>query len=115
MIVLRPPPSPPSGLLQVNGKKESLPRKLSNELSIRHSDYTVVIDVTPAVRVTFSRSREVTVSVDGTVTDKLCGVCGNGNGDPKDDMKTANGKVTKNVAEIVGSWTAEDFSQWWVF
>lgn len=101
-------------LIQVNGKKESLPSKMANELSIQLSVDTVVIDITPAVRVTYSRSQEVTVIVDGTLTNKLCGACGNSNDDPKDDMQTANGKVTNNVAEIVASWRAGDFSRWWV-
>lgn len=101
-------------LIQVNGKKESLPSKLANGLSIQLSEYTVVIDITPAVRVTYSRSQEVTVIVHGTLANKLCGACGNGNDDPKDDMQTANGKVTNNVAEIVASWRAGDFSRWWV-
>lgn len=101
-------------LIQVNGKKETLPSKLTNELSIQLSENTVVIDITPAVRVTYSNSQEVTVLADGTLTNKLCGACGNSNDDPKDDMQTANGKVTYNVADIVASWSAGDFSRWWV-
>lgn len=103
-----------SCLIQVNGKRESLPSKLTNELSIQLTGNTVVIDITPAVRVTYSNSQEVTVIVDGTLTDKLCGVCGNSNDDPEDDMQTANGKVTNDVADIVASWSAGDFSRWWV-
>lgn len=101
-------------LIQVNGKKESLPSKLSNDLSVQLKGKTVVIDVTPNVRVTFSNSREVTVITNGILTNKLCGACGNGNDDRKDDMQTADGKVTKNVAKIVASWIAGDFSTWWV-
>lgn len=107
-------PVSPSCLTQVNGKRESLPSKLTNNLSVQLTGNTVVIDITPAVRVTYSDSQEVTVIVDGTLTDKLCGACGNSNDDPKDDMQTANGKVTNNVAEIVASWSAGDFSRWWV-
>lgn len=112
MIVF--PRFPFPGLIQVNGKKESLPSKLSNGLSIQLMGKTVVIDITPDVRVTFSNSREVTVITTGILTNKVCGACGNGNDDRKDDMQTADGKVTKNVAKIVASWIAEDFSTWWV-
>lgn len=107
-------PFPLICLIQVNGKKESLPTKRTNELSIQLSEGSVVIDITPSVRVTFSESLEVTVVVDGSLTNKLCGVCGNSNDDLKDDMLTANGKTTSNVADIVASWTAGDFSHWWV-
>lgn len=101
-------------LTQVNGKKETLPSKMTNELSIKLSGDTVVIDVTPTVTVTFSSSQEVTVIADGTLNDKLCGACGNSNEDPEDDKQTANGKVTNNVDDIVASWSAGDFSKWWV-
>lgn len=107
-------PFPLPGLIQVNGKKESLPSKLSNGLSIQLMGNTVAIDITPDVRVTFSDSREVTVITSGILTNKVCGACGNGNDDRKDDMQTADGKVTENVAEIVASWIAGDFSTWWV-
>lgn len=108
------PRFPLPGLIQVNGKKESLPSKLSNDLSIKLKGKTLVIDVTPNVRVTFSNSREVTVITNGVLTNKVCGACGNANDDPKDDMQTADGKVTKDAAKIVASWVAGDFSTWWV-
>lgn len=107
-------PVPLPCLIQVNGKKEPLPSKLSNKLSIKVKGKALVIDITPSVRVVFSESHEVTVIINGALADKVCGACGNANDDPKDDMQTANGRVTKNVADIVASWSAGDFSRWWV-
>lgn len=83
-------------------------------MSIQLTKNTVVIDVTPDMRVTYSKSQEVTVIASGILTSKLCGACGNNNDNLKDDMRTADGKVTNNVADIVASWSAEDFSKWWV-
>lgn len=87
---------------------------MTNELSIQLSGGSVVINITPSVSVTFSQSLEVTVVVDGSLTNKLCGVCGNSNDDLDDDMLTANGKATSKVDDIVASWSAGDFSRWWV-
>uniref|UniRef100_H2RJX0 Fc gamma binding protein n=1 Tax=Takifugu rubripes TaxID=31033 RepID=H2RJX0_TAKRU len=106
--------SPTVAILYVFFKDTTVAVNSQHVTWVRSAGNTVVTDITPAVRVTYSRAQEVTVIVDGTLTNKLCGACGNGNDDPKDDMQTANGKVTNNVAEIVASWRAGDFSRWWV-
>ncbi|XP_061572588.1 IgGFc-binding protein [Cololabis saira] len=94
----------------VNGRKVSLPSKVTNELSVQASDRSVVIERTSAVQVIYSTSQEVIVTVDTSLSGKMCGACGNYNEDSKDDMKTADGVVTKDVSVIVGSWSAGDFS-----
>ncbi|MEQ2268978.1 hypothetical protein XENORESO_020063, partial [Xenotaenia resolanae] len=96
----------------VNGRKVSLPSKVTNELSVQILNRSVVIVRTSAVRVTFSISQKVTVSVDGNLSGKNCGACGNYNNNSKDDMKTADGKITSDFSAVIGSWSAEDFSRW---
>ena len=98
--------------LQVNGRKVSVPSKVTNELTVQASARSVIIERTSAVRVIYSTSQEVTVTVDTNLSGKMCGACGNYNGDSKDDMKTADGTATKDVTVIVGSWSAGDFSRW---
>ncbi|MED6293032.1 hypothetical protein CHARACLAT_006660 [Characodon lateralis] len=95
----------------VNGRKVSLPSKVTNELSVQILNRSVVIARTSAVRVTFSISQKVTVSVDGNLSGKNCGACGNYNNNSKDDMKTADGKITSDFSAVIGSWSAEDFSR----
>lgn len=90
----------------------SLPSQTENGVSLKTSQGTVIIDIPSVVRVIYSTSEEVTVIPDSSLANKLCGACGNNNDDPKDDMKTANGKVTKKVSEVAGSWSAGDFSKW---
>lgn len=98
--------------LQVNGRKVSIPSKVTDELTVQASDRSVIIERTSAVRVIYSTSQEVTVTVDTSLSGKMCGACGNYNEDSKDDMKTADGTVTNDVSVIVGSWSAGDFSRW---
>ncbi|KAF7665729.1 hypothetical protein LDENG_00132510 [Lucifuga dentata] len=95
----------------VNGRKVSLPNKLSNEVSVQIKDSAVVIERASAVRVTYSVSQEVTITVDSSLSNKMCGACGNYNNNSKDDMKTADGKITTDVKVVVGSWSAGDFSR----
>lgn len=99
-------------MLQVNGKKVSPPSKVTNQLSVQVLDRSVIIERKSAVRVTYSVSQEVTVTVDTSLAGKVCGACGNYNSESKDDLKTADGKVTTDVSVVIGSWSAEDFSRW---
>lgn len=99
-------------VVQVNGRKVSLPSKVTGELSVKISEKTVIIERASAVRVTYSISQEVTVIVDSSLSGKVCGACGNYNNNSKDDMTTADGKITTDVSVVVGSWSSGDFSRW---
>lgn len=85
---------------------------MTGELSVKLSEKAVIIERTSAVQVTFSASQEVSVIVDGSLSGKTCGACGNYNNNSKDDMKTADGKMTTDVSVVVGSWSAGEFSRW---
>lgn len=90
----------------------SLPSTLSSQLSVQIIDRTAVIERASAVRVTYSTSQEVTVTVSRRLSGKMCGACGNYNDNSKDDMRTAAGVTTSAVSQVVGSWRAGDFSNW---
>lgn len=85
---------------------------MTDDISVHISERTVIIERASAVRVTYSISQEVTVIIDSSLSGKMCGACGNYNNNSKDDMKTADGKITTDVSVIVGSWSAGDFSRW---
>ncbi|KAM4735256.1 IgGFc-binding protein [Anableps anableps] len=96
----------------VNGRKVSLPSKVTNELSVQISNRSVVIKRTSSVQVIYSISQKVIVTVDGNLSGKICGACGNYNNNSQDDMKTADGKITSDFSAVIWSWSAEDFSRW---
>lgn len=64
------------------------------------------------MQVIYSMSQKVTVTVDGNLSGEICGACGNYNNNSKDDMKTADGKITSDFSAVIGSWSAEDFPRW---
>ncbi|KAM7382747.1 hypothetical protein PAMP_002464 [Pampus punctatissimus] len=96
----------------VNGRKVSLPSKVTSEVSVQISKRTVIIERSSTVRVTYSISQGVTVIINNNLSGKMCGACGNYNNNSKDDMMTADGKITTEVSVVVGSWSAGDFSRW---
>lgn len=61
---------------QINGKKVTLPRLLSNEVSVMVSDKIVMIERMSGLQVSCSLSQEVTVTVSTHMADKVCGACG---------------------------------------
>lgn len=95
----------------VNGRKVSLPSKVTSTLSVQISERALIIERASAVRVTYSISQEVTVIIHSSLSGKMCGACGNYNNDSKDDMTTADGKITTDVSVVVDSWSAGDFSR----
>lgn len=104
--------SPLIYVIQINGRKVSLPSKATSEVSVQIADRSVIIERASAVRVTYSISKEVTVIIDSSLSGKMCGACGNFNNNSKDDLTTADGKTTTEVSVVVGSWSAGDFSRW---
>lgn len=99
-------------VIQVNGRKLSIPSKVTSDLSVHIAGRSVIIEKASAVQVTYSISQEVTVIIESSLSGKVCGACGNYNHNSKDDMKTAYGKTTTDVSKIVHSWSAGDFSRW---
>lgn len=99
-------------VIQVNGRKLSIPSKVTSDLSVYIAGRSVIIKQASAVQVTYSFSQEVTVIIESSLSGKVCGACGNYNNNSKDDMKTADGKTTTDVSKIVRSWSAGDFSRW---
>ena len=44
------------------------------------------------------------LSVPGTYRNKLCGLCGNFNGFPMDDLRTKEGRITNSPSIFGNSW-----------
>lgn len=54
--------------------------------------------------VTYDLVYQVTVTVPGNYQGKVCGLCGNYNGDKNDDFAMPNRRLTNNVNEFGKSW-----------
>ncbi|XP_050786523.1 IgGFc-binding protein-like isoform X2 [Gopherus flavomarginatus] len=107
------------GLIHVNKKKEiwvrghqkQLPVNVSRTLSVSESQGTIMIVQGSRIKILFSLSGEVTVTVSESLANKLCAPCGNFNGDISDDLRLPSGKVVGNITEVFETWRARDLSK----
>ncbi|KAJ8289756.1 hypothetical protein GJAV_G00004980 [Gymnothorax javanicus] len=93
----------------INGRKLALPGTPVKDLSVRVTDRAVLVERWSSVRVAFYFNQEVKVTVSVHLAGKMCGSCGNYNGNAKDDMSTATGKVSVSVSEVIKSWHAGEY------
>lgn len=94
----------------LNGREVSFPAQISDLLSINITDIAVVVKFASTVTVQFSTSGSVTVTVTPDMAKRLCGACGNFNGEKVDDLKLANGNIASAVTDVIISWKAEDLT-----
>ncbi|CAI5781335.1 IgGFc-binding protein-like [Podarcis lilfordi] len=94
----------------VNGHQVTLPAMVSAGVSISLSQDGVVINLASDVKVLLRACGEMTVEVSESLEGKVCASCGNFNGNGIDDLKLPNGNVAGNIAEVIDSWKAKDFT-----
>uniref|UniRef100_K7FN87 VWFD domain-containing protein n=1 Tax=Pelodiscus sinensis TaxID=13735 RepID=K7FN87_PELSI len=104
------------GLIHINKKKEvwvrghqkQFPVMLSKTLSVSESQGTIMIVQGSRIKILFSLSGEVTVTVSQSLANELCAPCGNFNGDDSDDLRLPSGQVVGNITEVFEAWKARD-------
>ncbi|NIG61135.1 IgGFc-binding protein [Pontoporia blainvillei] len=89
----------------VNGVDKRLPVVLA-EGRVRASQHgsDVVIETDFGLRVAYDLMYNVRVTIPGNYYQQLCGLCGNYNGDPKDDFQKPNGSQAGSSHEFGSSW-----------
>lgn len=82
-----------------------LPVVLANG-QIRASQHgsDVVIETDFGLRVAYDLVYYVRVTIPGNYYQQMCGLCGNYNGDPKDDFQKPNGSQAGNANDFGNSW-----------
>ncbi|XP_033701123.1 IgGFc-binding protein [Tursiops truncatus] len=89
----------------VNGVDKRLPVVLA-EGQVRASQHgsDVVIETDFGLRVAYDLAYNVWVTIPGNYYQQLCGLCGNYNGDPKDDFQKPDGSQAGSSNEFGNSW-----------
>lgn len=64
---------------QINGKLVTLPQQLKNDVMIQLTEDTLTIEKKASLRVSFSLSLGLSVSVSDQMAQKVCGACGSDN------------------------------------
>uniref|UniRef100_A0A3B3ZMR6 VWFD domain-containing protein n=1 Tax=Periophthalmus magnuspinnatus TaxID=409849 RepID=A0A3B3ZMR6_9GOBI len=91
--------------VKVNGIFHYLPLNMKEGAVLIYQEGThYVIETDFGLRVTYDLIYHVIVTVPGNYHNKVCGLCGNFNGNPKDDFQLPNKQVTDNVNNFGLSW-----------
>ncbi|XP_008115273.2 IgGFc-binding protein isoform X2 [Anolis carolinensis] len=93
----------------VNGRSVKLPYKVSKAVTVSQVQDGLLIDQAPLVQVLLHFDGQVTVKVRETLSEKLCGPCGNFNGNRSDDLKLPSGKSEMDIAEVLHAWRSKDY------
>ncbi|GCB77594.1 hypothetical protein scyTo_0020009, partial [Scyliorhinus torazame] len=92
----------------LNGNRVNLPVSVKNLLVVRMSGAYVLLETDFGLMVRFDGIHHVDVSVPSTYAGLLCGMCGNYNGDPGDDIIMPNGSIATNSNKLGESWQVPD-------
>ncbi|XP_062996671.1 IgGFc-binding protein-like [Elgaria multicarinata webbii] len=97
------------GLVRVNNQRSWLPISLNEgKLRLYQSGTSVIIETDFSLRVSYDWNSLLLVKISSTFFEKVCGLCGNYNGDPADDFKTPGGSLAQSPEEFGKSWKVED-------
>uniref|UniRef100_A0A673JYW8 VWFD domain-containing protein n=1 Tax=Sinocyclocheilus rhinocerous TaxID=307959 RepID=A0A673JYW8_9TELE len=97
-------------LFQVNGELLNLPLHLiEGQVSVFRSGWSAVVQTSFGLKVTFDWNSFATVTVPSTYMGAICGLCGNYNGNPEDDL-TVRGMAlpASGPMEIGASWSVAE-------
>ena len=89
--------------MQVNGAKITLPYKSIPNVSILHSGDYVRIESDFGASVSFDGNTRALICVPEKWNGKTCGICGNNNGNKRDDFVTRDGTNVYNQREERGN------------
>ncbi|XP_026558170.1 IgGFc-binding protein-like isoform X2 [Pseudonaja textilis] len=94
--------------IQVNGVLMDLPFSYENKLKVYSSGVHGFIKTDFDLRVSFDWYSYARVIVPKTYANKLCGLCGNANQDPSDDLVTKDGRQVEDEVQFANSWKVKE-------
>ena len=101
-------------LLQVNNHRSRLPISLAQgKLRLQQKGKSVQIKTDFRLKVLYDWDDHVVVKVPSTLSGKVCGMCGNNNGDPRDDSLMSDGNLAQDAVELGRSWKVAENRHCW--
>ncbi|XP_043532334.1 alpha-tectorin [Chiloscyllium plagiosum] len=92
-------------IIKVNAFAISLPfMHSSGKLKIYRNGNDTTVELDNSFQILYSSEDRVNLTLSTAYYNHTCGLCGYFNGNPTDDFRKANGKVTENAAEFVDNW-----------
>ncbi|XP_039903133.1 zonadhesin, like [Simochromis diagramma] len=92
------------GTVQVNGTNVNLPLSPSPGISVFKSGKHYTVSMNFGVTVRYDGNSFMDIKVIEDYQNKLCGLCGNYDGDTKDDFRKPDGSLAENANDFGHSW-----------
>ncbi|XP_076416960.1 zonadhesin isoform X2 [Peromyscus maniculatus bairdii] len=92
----------------IAGQRVTLPVIPSNGIFVGLSGRFVELRTTFGLRVRWDGDKQLFVTVPSTYSGKLCGFCGNYDGDSSNDYRKPDGTMTQDEDELGKSWQVEE-------
>ncbi|XP_045398111.1 zonadhesin [Lemur catta] len=93
----------------INGKQVTLPESSQIPgVSITSHGIHTIVDIKIGTRVIFDGHRLLEIAIPEAYYGKVCGVCGNFNGEEEDELMMPNDELAWNDREFVESWKDQD-------
>ncbi|XP_071435827.1 IgGFc-binding protein [Pithys albifrons albifrons] len=93
------------GMVRVNNHRSRLPISLSHgKLQVRQKGKSMLIQWDFRLKVLYDWDNHVVIKIPADLSGKVCGLCGNSNGDPQDDALAPNGSQVWDIVELGRSW-----------
>ncbi|RUS81899.1 hypothetical protein EGW08_010326, partial [Elysia chlorotica] len=90
--------------VKVNGQKVDLPYLYEPHILVERSGQSLLLTTELGLRVLWDGHHYGEVTVPGSFKSKLCGLCGNFNSFPQDDLRIRSGSITNSHATFGNSW-----------
>ncbi|XP_048024025.1 kielin/chordin-like protein isoform X3 [Megalobrama amblycephala] len=91
-------------IVKVDYQPVSLPFLKEPYVYLERKTNTILLNTNVGLKVLWNGRSHVEVSVPGTYKKHMCGLCGNFNNYPQDDMKLRNRQIAKSEADFGNNW-----------
>ncbi|XP_051579936.1 kielin/chordin-like protein [Myxocyprinus asiaticus] len=91
-------------LVKVDYQTVSLPFLKEPYVYLERMTNTILLNTNVGLKVLWNGRSHLEVSVPGTYMNHMCGLCGNFNNYPQDDMTLRNGQITNSEAAFGNNW-----------
>ncbi|XP_040829636.1 zonadhesin [Ochotona curzoniae] len=97
---------------RINGNQVSLP--VTNQIpgvSITSSSTHTMVSLKIGAQIKFDGRRNLEIIIPAAYYEKMCGICGNYNGEPEDELLMSSDELADNDLEFVKSWKDNDIDR----
>ncbi|KAB5575222.1 hypothetical protein PHYPO_G00218350 [Pangasianodon hypophthalmus] len=94
-------------VVKVDHQTITLPFLKEPYIYLERKSNTILLNTIVGMKVMWNGRSHLEVSVPGTYKEHMCGLCGNFNNYPQDDMRLRNGQITTSEATFGNNWKVD--------